>query len=234
MGGGIGVDHVRKVGARKPVKNRTLQAKQSPEFRNSVPCSDNTCKKAAPCGTGEHGFVKPVQEAFEFGDRLKIGTQVPIEEGGRQRLRAQGPDQGLTFILVAERLEKRKIRLAHRDDPPGSDQEFQGLGASFNKRSIDALLSITGKSYDIELEIFTIIVEVERILRVQDLADRSGIKAKQLGEMLQLRTFASLHVYPKKSSLVELPDMLFVQINLLIVAICVVEKRLHHSRCAVV
>ena len=97
---------MRKVGARKPVKNRTLQAKQSPEFRNSVPCSDNTCKKAAPCGTGEHGFVKPVQEAFEFGDRLKIGTQVPIEEGGRQRLRAQGPDQGLTFILVAERLEK--------------------------------------------------------------------------------------------------------------------------------
>src|SRR4051794_33544207 len=154
---------------------------------------------------------------------------MPVEQGCRERRRAEGPDHRLTLALVAEGLKEGQLALMNSDDPARPNEKVQMNGKPFGQGAIPVAVLSAREAYHVELEVLAVIVEVRRLLRIEQFPDRTAIQVEETGQMLHLIPITAINVHPQERPLVEANKALLVEPDLLVVSVGVIEKGLDHG-----
>jgi len=115
------------------------------------------------------------------------------------------------------------------DDPSLTDEKVQVDREPRRQGALPVTVLSAREADDVELEVLAIIVEIRRFLRIQQFTARAAIQTEETGEMLHIPTIAPIDIHPQERPLIEASEALLIEIDLLVMAVGVVEEGLNHG-----
>src|SRR5438093_7628468 len=160
---------------------------------------------------------------------VEEGSHMPIEQRGRERLRAEQADHRLRLVLLAESGQKIQWAIVHRHQPVLTDDKVDAAAFDTVRHRLQCIMLLAvvrpmlRRGLDREAEIDAVIIEGEFALAGDD-EQTFAAKSQILGNARKIMLVATIHIDPEQALLVETIEHVIGEFYFPIVTAGVVQK----------